>query len=457
MPLQDIVNVNISLETAAVSQAGFGTPLFISDDQRFLERVRGYTSLSAVSEDFEATDAAYIAASQAFAQTPSPSVVKIGRKGSTDASLTPVGTIEGSTFSVTVTVNDGDSIVATYIGQVADDAEAVVTDLAADINGDVDVSAHVTASVNGTGASATLEISGNTGTDVYSLSSEDNLTIAYTSTEAAGDALAAIQAEDDDFYFVAASDHSEAFVLAMAAAVEANSKLYFVSVADAGSYATLADPATDILGKLKEFAYFRTSGWYHQAADTQFPEMAFISTVATATPGTKVWGNTRVGGVTPSANADTGTSLSYTERNNLNERNANWVVNVAGNNIQRTGKVAANEWIDVVRDRDFWEARLTEAFQQKFIAAPKIPYTDSGINELRSVFRSVSNQLVTTPTQPNVLQEVNPYTSNFPKAADVPVVDKQNRILRATFTGFLAGAIQIAELQGTLTYEQPTV
>jgi hypothetical protein len=204
---------------------------------------------------------------------------------------------------------------------------------------------------------------------------------------------------------------------------------------------------------LAESNYFRTSGWYHHEADTRFPETAFVAVASPSTPGTKEWANNRVASFGASRNAD-GFKLTYTQRDNLFSRNANWVGTQGRVDITRPGKVAANEWIDTIRDRDFYEARLTEAYITKFINSPKIPYTDSGINELRSIFNTVSDRLVTTPGNPNILQENSPYTSNFPRAADVPLVDKQNRVLNATFVAFLAGSIQLIVLEGVLTFEQ---
>lgn len=452
MALSEIVNVSISLDTAVTTSAGFGTSLFISSHSRFQERVRSYTSISSVEDDFISTDPAYIAAQSAFSQTPSPAVVKIGRRDSV-TTLTPINVADGTVYNVTVTVNDGDSVTATYTAGALDDEEAVVTDLASDINGDAPVFAHVTATVVGTGASAVLEIAADTSADTFAVTDEENLTITNTSTEAAADVLGAIEDVDNDFYFVAAEDHTEAFVLAMAAAVEAREKIYFVSVAEAGAYAALVNPATDILGKLFDGGYFRTSGWYHHLADTNFPEMAFIAAVSPSTPGTKVWGNTRVAGFGPSQRVGTTGDLTFTEKTNVDSRNANFVSRVAGSNIMRTGKVAANEWIDVIRNRDYYKARLTEALQAKLISSPVIPYSDSGINEIRSVFNSVSDRLVSTETQPNILQETNPYTSNFPRRADVPLVDAQNRVLNASFQAFLAGAILVTNIEGSLTYE----
>lgn len=452
MSLESIVSVQISLETSAVSQAGFGTPMFISNHRRFSERVRGYPNMTAVAADFESTDAAYIAANAAFSQIPAPALVKLGRREATTI-FTPAAETVGLTTTVTITVNDGDSVVATYVTGAAEDAEDICTDLAADINGDANVAAHVTASVVGSGSSAVLQIVTVGAGDYFVISDEANLTLSYTSSEAPADILTAIDTEDSDYYFIAAEDHTESFVLAMAAAVEARTNIYFVSTDEAGGLAAITDPATDILGKLDATNYFRTSGWFHHTADTDFPEMAFIAVAAPADAGKKVWGNNRIRGVAASADPATGKKLTYTQRNYLNERNANWIETVGGLDITRTGKVAGNEWIDVIRDRDYMVARLTENLQTKMINSPKIAYSNSGINEIRSVVNSTLNRMVSTETEPNILQETNPYVTTFPQANAVPFADKTNRVLNASFVAYLAGSIQITKITGTLTYD----
>lgn len=453
MALSDIVSIEISLQTATVSRAGFGTTIFITNEQNFPERVRAYNSIDAVGEDFSTTDKAYIAANGAFSQIPPPDVVKIGKQFNTTATITPLNVVENTAYNITVTVNDGDSVTASYTALLADTEEDVANSIVADINADGDVAAHITASVVGVGAAAVIEIVPVApATDTYALSSLQNFDVDYVSAETAATVLQAIRDVDDDFYFVTAHDHTQTFVTEMGLAVEAMDKIYFVAVQDTDVLQTLATPATDTLGILADNNLFRSSGWYHHQADERFPETIFTSILSTATPGTKVLGNNRVAGIGNSLNA-LGNPLTATEKSNLNDRFANWVTTEGGIDITIPGKVAANEWVDIIRDRDFYKARLCEGLQTKLINSPKIPYTNSGINEIRSVFNSVSDRLVTTPGAPNVLQEENPYTSNFPSRSDVPFADISNRILRASFIGYLAGAIQIVELEGVLTYD----
>ena len=451
MPLQDIVTVDISLETTSVSQAGFGTPLFIGSHRWTNDRVATYASLTEAGVDLPADSPEYAAMQAYFGQTPSPSFVKLGRREA-DVTLSPVNVVVNtSVHAVTVTDGNGDVVVASYTAGAIDDEEAIVDGLKGLIDADPQVSLTVTTTKNGTGASATLTLSPTGASDTHAISTLGNLTYAFASTEVAGDVMTAITTIDDDFYFVSASDHSETFVLALAADVEARSKIYFVSLAEQGTLSALADPATEIMGKLYDLNYFRTAAMFHATADTTFPECAWIGRGAPATPGTITWSHKQLGGVAVSADPSTGSSLTSTQINYVNDRNGNFVYKVGGVSIVRTGKVVGGEWIDVIRSRDFLVAKLSEAYQNKLINAPKVGFTDSGINSLKGVCESTLSRYQSTPTEVNILEEVDAFTTNFPRAVDVSFADKSNRHLAASFKAYLAGAIHATSITGTLT------
>ena len=83
MGLDSIVNVQISAETASVTQAGFGTPLIYASGKTWPERVRTYTSAAAMLEDgFEPSGDAYKAAAAIFAQNPRVQRVKVAMAAS---------------------------------------------------------------------------------------------------------------------------------------------------------------------------------------------------------------------------------------------------------------------------------------------------------------------------------------------------------------------------------------
>ena len=121
-----IATVNIVLRTATVSRAGFGTPIFIATHRGFQERIRSYASTDEVAEDFDTSSPVYVAATRVFSHDVSVSTFKVGRRESDSNTYTPENVEEGSVTSITVTVNDGDSVVASHTTGSAEDAEDIV-------------------------------------------------------------------------------------------------------------------------------------------------------------------------------------------------------------------------------------------------------------------------------------------------------------------------------------------
>lgn len=83
MGISEIVDVQITRQTTAPTQAGFGTMLFLTDTVpvAFTDRVREYTEASQLIDDgFTTGHAAYKAAQLYFGQAVKPEKIKIGRK-----------------------------------------------------------------------------------------------------------------------------------------------------------------------------------------------------------------------------------------------------------------------------------------------------------------------------------------------------------------------------------------
>lgn len=457
MAYRDIAIVNVNLQTATAQGADFGTQLFIGAHARFRERVRTYTSLTAAATDFETTSNEYKALQAAFSQNPPPPQMKIGRMNST-TTLTPTGVADGSVHTVRVEVNEADFVLATFTAGAVDTAETVATALKAAIDGNALVAAHVTTAVVGAGAAGTLTIVATTpATDEYSISGLVGLTESYTTSETAADALSAIENVDDGFAFVTAYSHVEAFVLAMAAAIETRKKLYFVSSQDELVLATLATPATDIFGKLTDLNYLRTVTFYNQAADTTFPECAFIAKWSGTTPGTEQWSIKTLAGVASSTALNGGSTpvpLSATQKGNLDARNTNFIDTQRGLDIVYGGKVAAGtqEWIDVVRFRDYVEDQTEISLFNLKYNMQKVPYDNDGINSIQGACTTVWDRFTSRPGQPKGLVGEKPYTLSFPTAAQVSATDKTNREYKPSATLFLSGAITLTTLTINLTY-----
>lgn len=451
MALNPLVSVNVALQAGSVSRAGFGTPLFAAKHRYFPERTRSYTSMVGVSEDVPTTSNPYIALQGIFGQTPSVASAMIGRIEA-DQILAPVGVADGSVHSVTVVAGTGDAVTASFTAGAADDEEAVVDALKAAIDADPEVSPVVTTTKNGTGAATTLTIAATDAAsgDVFYTPFEQIIGLAdtYTSTESAADVLSNIQEENNDWYFMMTEDHSETFVLGMAAAIEATgNKLYFVSTDQASALTTLSASPADIAGKLEDLNYSRTAHIWHQDADTAFVEARFVGKNAPFDAGSVTWANVQLSGVTPSKQAN-GNLLTGTQKNNLEARNSNFIDDYRTVSIVRLGRLASGEYIDVIRGMDWQIEEITVNMSNLLInqAGGKVTFDNQGINRVKSNLTTSLQRGVDR----NFIQEG--FKVFVPDAANVSVADKAARILNdVTFEATLSGAIHDVVISGSLS------
>lgn len=81
MALGDIVDVRIRREIPTVTRVGFGTPIFATVDDTFpAGTVNSYGDIDEVSEDYDSTDAPFLAAQAAFAQDSGLQAFKVYHK-----------------------------------------------------------------------------------------------------------------------------------------------------------------------------------------------------------------------------------------------------------------------------------------------------------------------------------------------------------------------------------------
>lgn len=440
-----IATVNVVLRTATVTRAGFGTPIFVSSHRNFVERVRTYTSLTAVGEDFDSTDPAYIAAQQFYAHTPSVAQLKIGRREAAGV-FTPTGVETGSVHSITVTLGGGDSATVTYTALISDTAEEVVDAFVTAITtvtGDAEVAAKV-----GTGASAALTLTPPAAANNYAVSELTNVTASYTSSETAADCMDAIREVDDDFYFVTAEDHTDTFVMAMAAYIQAISKLYFVSTQEQDSITTAYSIAsTDILAKLVQGSYTRTATMWNQEADTKFPECNYVGVNAPYSPDRRavVWDGRVLPGVVVSKNS-AGNEITSTQQLNLDNRKASYVISTNAGPRVIGGKTAGNVWIDDQRTLDCITARVKEGQEGLLLnqAGTKVPGGKPGVLLAVAALQKSLNPFVASTALAS-------YTVNYDNA----VIDQNTRTLSGLeFTGVLAGAIIRVVIDGSLVNQE---
>lgn len=253
--------------------------------------------------------------------------------------------------------------------------------------------------------------------------------------ESWADAYTAVKAENDTWFAMVASTHVKADVLALAALVSADKKVYFTSTQETD---VLTNSADNIGAQLKALGYDQVSWRYGANADTQFPEAAWVGSQLTYTPGANTWEFKQLEGVTVD-------KLTTTQRDNIAANNGSYYTTVGGVNITRNSKMANGKWVDQKIIELWTEARMQESVFGMLIRKPKVPMTDAGITLVEAQMRSVLSQGIDNGAFAS-------YVINVPRAADIPANQKAQRIAGDfKFNAVLANAIHKVVIVGTVS------
>lgn len=424
--LTDIIDIQISRETAAVAQTNFNVPLFISSHLNFTERARTYSSLTAVAADFGTSDKAYIAAQKLFGQTLKPANIVIGRRQ-----------IPGATVNVS-TVTTGASYVLTISGTPIS-YTAVSNDTAIKIVTGLKTAYEVTP-VTGVTFTDNLDGTATIASSVdWSLKVSQNMAIAaQPATESWGDTVDAVQAADDTWYALTIESHQLADVLAVAANIEAKKKVFATSSSLQNIKSTATD---DLFSQLKDLSYQRTFGLWSADADTNYPECSWVGYQLQEQPGSNTWAYKTLAGFTVS-------KLSDTESKNIQSKNGNTYETVGGLNTTIGGKMFGGEWIDVMVFVDWLEQRMKERLWFRMANSKKIPYTSAGAAIIEAEIRAQLNDGI----RAGGLADSPAPIVTVPDVLSVAANLRAQRIFEGiTFEARLAGAIHFVKIRGTVT------
>lgn len=435
MGLEDIVNVAITSTSASPTRPGFGTALIASYHTRWTtDLVREYASTTEMTDDsFTTTDAAYLIAQAVFSQSPRPSKIKVGRRTrafTQTIDLTPTITTIGYVYSITI-----GGVTATHTVVTATVA-AICTALTTAINAMSNGALHT--ATDGTSKVTVATVTAGNLLDytdwVNGLTFQD-----VTADPGIADDLVDIRAEDDDWYGLLLDSNSEAEVKATAAAVEAMIKIFGYTTSDTLVYD--AGTTTDVMSDLKASNYARTYGIMSSKKLLSWSAAAWMGNRFPFDPGSDTWAFKTLRGVATDR-------LSSGKVTAILNKRGNVYTSVAGVSVTQFGKSAAGEWVDVTRFIDWLRSELQIRLFALLINNQKIPYTDLGVDMVKSVIKAVladgirAGGLASDPA-PEV---------TAPNVADVDLITKGDRILPdVKFTATLAGAIHQLEISGTLS------
>lgn len=439
--LDDIVSVSISLASTGITSGDFGTGMIVAPHLAFAERVRTYSSYLEAQED-PLPDNVLKAISDYFGQSPRPKKVKVGRRAvlSATVSITPVNS---TTYSIKVGADT-----YTYSSDSSATAAEIAAGLKASIEADTDEKVSATVSTNDL-VLAWLDPEVITSVTLGANLAWSAIAPTTSGTPVASD-LSAIRDEDDDWYGLVMVERVEATQLSAAEWTEDNEKLFITATADPDSYDS--GVTSDLLSQLKAGQYYRTAALYHGSAATEYPDAAWAGRVFTIDPGRETWALKQLASITPDTLSTSQKSVIVSKGGNTFEYYSNDIA------LTNPGKVAAGEWIDVIRFRDWLSDQIKVNLVTMMINRDKVPYTDPGIqlcvNNLRSTLRSGQDAGGIAPDELDSTGATVPgFTISYPLAADVTPSVKATRVLSLSFAARLAGAIHAAEVTGTLSYE----
>lgn len=327
--LDDVVRVVIFDQTTAIATASFQIPLILSTFTNFPERVRTYTNISGVSEDFESTSAVYLIAQKLFGQSgvlgARPPSIVVGRRQVDEVTITP--TVANNT-TYTVTINGTDY---SYVS----DSTAIASEITAGLATAIGALAGITVTDN----LGTLTVEVTTPGTAWSIDVSSNLTKVDTApTEAWVKALEAVEQENNTWYCLVSDVQTVADQEALSDAIGAREKIYGLSSADPVAPTT---GTADIGYKLNAKSAARTFGVYLPTAATEYPEAAWIGSQLAVTPGQNDWDFKRANGVTVS-------NLTQTQITNLKNKSWNYYHPKAGVNIFQNGDMFDKKPIDQI-------------------------------------------------------------------------------------------------------------
>lgn len=428
--MNEIIEVNITRETRGVSRQGFGKPLFIGttgfNDNA---RVRTYTAINQVEEDFVDGDPELTAARRFFGQQVAPASIKIGHHDPAAVASVTYAVSPADETTYTFTIN---GVQVSYTSDTGDTARQIIEGIELEFANTVTDARFVKAD------------------DAFTIYPDDPDNFDYSTTapelteteniETYLDAYRYIKRVDGDYYYVTMESRDPLVVEDMADVVQSEKRIFVSATEDRKAPNPLV--TTDIGSILQAKDLTRTVLLYSKDA-SEYPECALVGLQAPKAPGTSTWKFRSVSGVTIS---DLSTTESLTLKGTRYDygKGYNTYENIGGRNIIAEGRVANGEFIDIIIFSDWLESRMRERVYQTLTNKEKLPLTNSGIAIIQAQIQAVLNEGVAVGGLAN-------YSVETPNISSISPNERSNRVVDGfTFEGTLLGAVHFVTIRGNL-------
>lgn len=446
LPISEVVHVNIFVEAAQVARASFGVPLIAAYHTNWPDRVRTYSSSTAleslVAEGFSTNGTTYRNAAAILAQSPKVRELRVGRLDEYNEqviTLAPNSAGEdGALYAGFLQLNTPTGGSSGWGWQFAAPPDAtqaaVATGIAAAITAAIQPPGSFT--VTATGPLVTIEP---TATDPDELipfehsrpTGDGEYTIADTgSADGLAAGLSAIRAADPSFYGLVIDATSQAALKSAADWAETQRVIFVSSTANTAHNPEFAGATNKrtVLAYTKDYMDKLGAGW--------------LGLMLPYDPGVATWAHKTVAGI------PTSDELSATDIADLTSHNINHYTNVGGVPVMRWGKALGGTYVDNTICVDWATARIEEEVWTLLASVPKLPFTDMSGDRIGAAVMGVLLRGVNQ----GVFADNPAPTVTVPLVADIPMSERANRIFGTVeFTARLAGAIHEINIVGRVT------
>jgi len=488
-PIKRFVDVEIRKDAPRVSAAGFGILLVItpSDLLSTTRRVRRFTTPESVGDFFGLSSEEYKAADAFFYQDPfleeQPEEIQFGRfVNDPIAALLECGDSPETDVDIWKAITDGEFAVTIDGGLVeltaldfstatSLDDVATIIDTALGANGDCYYLVNRFNINSGTtGAASTITVldtvAAPAGTDISGTGFLDGDAAKSVSNpggsilsqgqiaETFATAISAIEDIQNDWYAMSglAVFRDDTVTEDMADEIESRRKMFLIATNDAN---------TVVLGSTSTFAYYlknanykRSATIYHDDA-TLYPDMSWMGQQLPKDIGSTNWAYKTLSGIAEGAESDIPTvDLTESQKDAALDVNSNVYTAALSAEFTYFGTMGGGknpdkegEFIDIIRDIDFLQARTEEGLLDLLLEKDIIPFTNAGITTIDNRLKSMLDQY---GVKQGILVEGTVVTS-FPKRSEVSQTDRDDRLLPdGTFTAELQGGINTVIVRGTV-------
>lgn len=206
---------------------------------------------------------------------------------------------------------------------------------------------------------------------------------------------------------------------------------------------------TDLASTLKALAYKRTALVFSIAAISQGIEAAWMGGQLPATPGSNNWAFKTLVGISPDTlSASAQAILIGVPEAQIAGKNVNIYQTVGGVNITEMGQMIGGQYIDITIGIDWFKATCQVNLYTALIQASKIPYTDNGVAILIAAVQATIRQGVAN----GLIDGNSPISVTAPSVLSVPASQRANRVAPTiSFSFRLAGAINAVNVSGIVT------